>query len=230
MKVNAIFPRVSFTGLYRNIFPGLGCVGTFRFLSLLAFALALFPQVLHGQNGQNPSTAIGQQPSVMQNSDTESINNANGGVSVSVPLLHLPGINGFDLNLSVRYDSKIPDIVMLTGGGPNEGTSAPGPEPPLVYSLVWSTDARALSSGNNSNFANGYLSIPMLSFNYTYRTSVLQAANDYPYWDNVYCVGNFVYHDETGAQHSFMNQPYCDPSDYYAVGLVVSSLLCKRSS
>ena len=73
-------------------------------------------------NLMNPETIGGPQPYSSVSTDTETVNNANGNLIVTVPLLHLPGINGLDLNLSVRYESKGPHVVdnWYPIFGPNE--------------------------------------------------------------------------------------------------------------
>jgi hypothetical protein len=101
---------------------------------ILAFAAA--PALCFAQNPDlnlmNPETIGGPQPYSSVSTDTETVNNANGNLIVNVPLLHLPGINGLDLDLSVRYESKGPHIAdpWYVVWGPGErprGRARPGP-------------------------------------------------------------------------------------------------------
>ena len=104
--------------------------------SLLTLALLILSAPLNGQQSLNPSTLIGDQPYVMLPSDTETINNSNGGVDISIPLLHLPGINGLDLDLKVNYYSKQWDLYGEVVY--QQGTSSDEPAPtPTV--LQWGT-------------------------------------------------------------------------------------------
>jgi hypothetical protein len=90
------------------------------------FAFAAVPALSRAQapdlNLMNPETIGGPQPYSSVSTDTETVNNANGNLIVNVPLLHLPGINGLDLDLSVRYEAKGPHVVdnSYTSWGPND--------------------------------------------------------------------------------------------------------------
>jgi len=53
------------------------------------------------------SNAIGEQPYVTYGGVRENINLSTGNLNLRVPLLHLPGRNGLDLDLGLIYDSRI---------------------------------------------------------------------------------------------------------------------------
>src|SRR6266498_2875400 len=55
----------------------------------------------------NAGNATGIQAYNLYGGVRENINLATGGVNLSIPLVHLPGRNGMDLDLSLVYDSKI---------------------------------------------------------------------------------------------------------------------------
>jgi hypothetical protein len=59
-------------------------------------SLAVAPAVSLAQvpdlNLMNPETITGPQPYSSVSTDTETVNNANGNLIVTIPLLHLPGI------------------------------------------------------------------------------------------------------------------------------------------
>jgi RHS repeat-associated protein len=148
----------------------------------------------------NPSTLIGDQPYTTLKSDAESIDNANGGVNVSVPLIHLPGINGFDLDLKVNYSSKLYDL-----SGFVVNPSQPGTQPiyPTSVVLDWANNLSALR-----DFAGGQLSIPRLMFGNQFYQYDIDTNGAY---HAVYCATNWTYIDETGAMHPFDNREDCSP-------------------
>lgn len=147
-----------------------------RICCVLAFAAA--PALSSAQapdlNLMNPETIGGPQPYSSVSTDTETVNNANGNLIVNVPLLHLPGINGLDLDLSLRFESKGPHVVdnSYTSWGPNDQQVGTGlatfGNPTVNFNPQWS------GPFTDQDFAGGYLSIPRLSVagsNYSYVTS-----------------------------------------------------------
>jgi hypothetical protein len=80
-----------------------------KFLTL-AFALTNYLPVL-AQSAPptqiTPSNETGTNPYGSYSTDAGSVNQSNGNLSLSIPLVSLPGRNGTNLVLAIEYDSKI---------------------------------------------------------------------------------------------------------------------------
>ena len=170
-----------------------------RILSWASTVIFLLPHPSWAQGTTQdimaPSTITGPTAYSTLMSSTESLNNANGNVSVSIPLLHLPGINGFDLDLSVSYASKGAQLSSYQIGQNLQRKP--------IKTIAW-TSPRSYEI----NFAGGRLSIPRLTVGGV--SDPLFSTPDYP---NVICNEVWVLTDGAGAPHSFANVESCEDSD-----------------
>ena len=164
-----------------------GCVA-------LAFALIGLPIEANCQQSfpPNPATIQGPSESSLATA-TESVNNSNGNVSVSIPLLHLPGVSGLDLNLNLAYDSKHYDAI---------GIGTPG----VSASMQW--------GGANTfdpDFGKfGTLSIPRLNSD-NIDVDSIDVGLDEP--AIISCDTNFQFRDADGSVHAFDNAINCYQSN-----------------
>jgi YD repeat-containing protein len=139
--------------------------------------------------------------------DNENINLTNGNVNISIPLLHLPGRAGHDLDLNVTYNSN---HFSPTGVQQTYGCSGDGCRPSYgVAAFGWQ-----LAPGNGVAFAGGNLSIPTLTFGWTYYLTDNGSDGVHTWSYDEYCYALFSYTDETGAQHPFANRNDCQITGY----------------
>ena len=141
----------------------------------------------------------------------ENVNLSNGNVNVRLPLLHLPGVAGFDFNLSLLIDSRV-----ITLGGDqapqhqSDGTTQYTPPHP------WTSPV------GGKAFAGGRLSIPTLQWVGANMSFFIgPGANGCGYdcppgadtggavYGTVSCPAGFVFSDASGAMHGFKNFPDC---------------------
>lgn len=142
----------------------------------------------------NMQTGIDPYSAVLGAHETVSLNS--GNVHIEVPLVHFPGINGLDLNLSVYYDSKNWDLAIgdnfFEGPPPQAGGGG-------TYQVAW-----ANSYNPSGAFAGGALSIPILAYT-SGQIGVAQedAGAAGVTYDIISGNSGFVYIDEHGGKHSF---------------------------
>lgn len=160
---------------------------TWRYLCVaLAFLVCVSA---HGQQlfPQNPSTIQGPSQN-STSSATETVNNSNGDVVVSIPLVARRGISGLDFALSVQYDSKNHDL---------KGTINPG----IWGGLNWDTP-----NNFGPDFGSGRLSIPRL---YSKNLAIDSIDVGLPDPATLNCDTAFEFRDSDGSIHSFDNTINC---------------------
>ncbi len=133
--------------------------------------------------GLSAQTDTGTRPYIAYDGTQENINLTNGNLNLKLPLLHLPGRNGFDLDLRLEYDSKIWKLGVSYIAELN------------AIQAGWVEDKRW------PYIAMGWhLNVPMVNF-----TSQLL---DDGY--SVYgCVGTTTIILADGSRHNFSNNPLC---------------------
>jgi YD repeat-containing protein len=159
-----------------------------RLLIAASFSISLAPAA-GGQQlfPQNPSTIQGPSTNSVSTA-TETVNNANGNVIVSIPLISRRGIGGSEFSLSLQYDSKNYDL---------KGTVAPG----IWGGLNWDTTTKF-----NPDFGLGRLSIPRLSS----ENLIVETLDDgTTEGASIDCDTNFQFRDVDGSVHSFDNRINC---------------------
>src|ERR1700730_8283145 len=81
-----------------------------KFLSV-ALVLASYMPFARGQSAPptqiTPSNETGTSPYGSYSTDAGSVNLSNGNLSLSIPIISLPGRNGLNVPLTIEYDSKI---------------------------------------------------------------------------------------------------------------------------
>ncbi|MGH9555285.1 MAG: hypothetical protein ACRD2Y_05630 [Terriglobales bacterium] len=82
--------------------------------AMLALNALLFAGIAAAQSN-NLVTDLGVRPYQTYAGDNERVNLATGNLSVTIPLLSLPGRNGHDFTLSVTYNSKKWVLVCVDG-------------------------------------------------------------------------------------------------------------------
>jgi YD repeat-containing protein len=127
----------------------------------------------------------------------ENVNLENGNVSISISLLHLPGVAGHDLDLTWLINSKY----YTMGGG----------KPPTYAPDTGGTNyvPPGLGPWRPSTFGGGFLNIPVLSsqtINLPWDSTDAAGAVTHFY---PYCSTAYTFYDLSGAAHSFNNLAHC---------------------
>lgn len=150
-----------------------------------------------GWNSQNSQTGV--QPFSSLGTLSQNVNQANGNVALSLPLLHLPGVREHDLDLRLNYDSKNYDLDVWANPyeGGQTGTAAD-----------FGTYNVSLDAGcTGIPFAGGTLSIPVLCYVNGWigleETDCTGGIGGEGFWQPITMNSHWVYIDETGAKHSF---------------------------
>lgn len=129
----------------------------------------------------------------------ENINLQNGNVSIALPLLHLPGVAGHDLDLKLLINSK---VYGMWGGKPgtynSDGTKTYTP-PGFGVSPAWTT----------MPFAGGHLNIPALTSSYVSLSTTSYDGMGIPTTLLAQCNTGYTFFDQSGAAHGFGNLSGC---------------------
>jgi hypothetical protein len=148
-----------------------------RIITLVLAELLFFCASTRSQSVPNqvtPNNDTGVQPYEAYAGVRENINLANGNVNLQIPLVSLPGRNGHDFSLSLRYDSKTWQVHSETD--PNSGQ--------ILY--YW-------DGGGGWVF-----NLPWVA-----STLIHAYVNpNYPY-SNYYCYGQFIVTTAGGSNHAF---------------------------
>ncbi|HVP44130.1 MAG TPA: hypothetical protein VMS96_11910, partial [Terriglobales bacterium] len=150
----------------------------------LTFAAPAVAQQQSPSVGLAAQTDTGTRAYIPYDGTVENVNLTNGNLNLKIPLVHLPGRNGFDLDLNLEYDSKM---------WKNE--AAYDAELGLLTS-AWLEDVR------NPYVAMGWhLNIPSI-----YETSLLLYDSTGVQYG---CIGTTTVILGDGSRHNFSNNPGC---------------------
>lgn len=134
--------------------------------------------------GLAAQTDTGTRPYIPYDGAAENINLTNGNLNLKVPLVHLPGRDGFDLDLNLEYDSKFWKLEATYEAETN------------VLGGAWEEETRA------PYFAMGWhLNVPTI--NYTSQPLFDSIGNQYG------CLGTTTVFLSDGARLNFSNNPNC---------------------
>jgi RHS repeat-associated protein len=153
--------------------------------------LILYAAMLHAQVPSSPASGLtaqtdtGTRPYIPYDGATENVNLTNGNINIKIPIVHLPGRDGFDLDLHLEYDSAIWKFVAgydpevnIVGGGWYEDQRYP------YVAMGW------------------HFNVPMINFS---------GSNVYDPMDGhvIECTGTTTVVMPDGARYLFSNNPLC---------------------
>src|SRR5258708_4491999 len=164
-------------------------------LTLLATSIPLRSQV--GISSLAAGSVTGIQPYGSYEGQNESINLANGNLTVAVPLLHLKRRAGLDLDLRLLFVTASPHL--------ESNYSA------VANSIGWQLSPQA------QPFGNSMVNIPRLYYQYGVFDGLAQEGSGSCQGQcgppvEVRCTKNFILLDPSGAQHVFSNISDCSPT------------------
>ena len=189
--------------------PLLGASTTLA-ISLMSHAQIPLPTV--PDNGLNIMNPIGTPPRASAEGTNESVNFANGALTVYIPVLSLPQRGGWTLPIAyihhsnnmrqVQLTSVFSDLIQ-TGGNGGQGQTCPSN--PVSY-LVTSVGYLELMQTRDGVLVPN---LPRLQAAEEYAGSIIICSSP-PTYSDLYCLTNWIFTDWDGNAHPFANVATCN--------------------